>query len=211
MKISASELVKRSASQLLYKEIKRIEWQTNPRQIKGNEFADEVVKKEQASSEKRGIIALGEDLLFFCIDMVKDNLFVEIKMVESEENYEDWYLYSSIMQSTFYASLLQQVKTLDTPKFRKKEGYKQEIIQVPSRFRFELWFGQYQKYEILPNKKVLNHYLYKAKLVKSCVENKDFDACRLFDAKFKHKEFSILKPKYKEILPEKTGERLLVI
>lgn len=38
MKISASELVKRSASQLLYKEIKRIEWQATPRQYEGNKY-----------------------------------------------------------------------------------------------------------------------------------------------------------------------------
>lgn len=199
MNISASELVKRSASQLLYKEIKRVEWQATPRQRKGNKYADEVVEKEQASSEKRGIINLGDDLLFFCIDLVKDDLFVEIKMIEDEDNYEDWYLYSSIMQSTFYASLLQQVKTLDTPKFRRKEGFKQEVIKVPSKFKFELWFGEYQKYEITPNKEVLDHYLNKAKLIKSCIEEADFDTCRKFDAKFKHKEFSIFKPKYKKI------------
>lgn len=198
MKISASELVKRSAAQLLYKEIKRIEWQPTQRQFKGNKFADKIVEKEKASSEKRGIINLGEDLLFFCIDLVKDDLFVEIKMVENENNYEDWYLYSSIIQSTFYASLLQQVKILDTPKFRKKEGYKQEIIQIPSKFKFQLWFGN-KKYEIIPDKKVLNHYLDKAKLIKSCIETKDFDTCKKFDAKFKFKEFSIFKPKYKEI------------
>ena len=199
MNISASELVKRSASQLLYKEIKRIKWLATSRQLKGNKYADEVVEKEQASSEKRGIINLGDDLLFFCIDLVKDDLFVEIKMVEDENNYEDWYLYSSIMQSTFYASLLQQVKTLDTPKFRKKEGFKQEVIKVPSKFEFELWFGKHQKYEITPNKEVLDHYLNKAKLIKSCIEEVDFDTCRKFDAKFKHKEFSIFKPKYKKI------------
>ena len=84
MKISASELVKRSASQLLYKELKRIQWKTTPRQFKGNKYADEVVKKNEASAEKRGIINLDDDLLFFCIDLVKDNLFVEIKMVEDE-------------------------------------------------------------------------------------------------------------------------------
>lgn len=199
MKISASELVKRSASQLLYKELKRIEWKKTPRQYKGDRYAEKIVKKEQASSEKRGIINLGEDLLFFCIDLVKDNLFVEIKMIEDEDNYEDWYLYSSIMQSTFYASLLQQVKTLDTPKFRKKEGYKQEIINIPVNHRFELWFGKYQKYEIIPNKKVLNHYLNKAALIKSCIDDANFDKCRKFDAKYKFKEFSIYKPKYKKI------------
>jgi len=66
--------------------------------------------------------------LFFCIDLVKEDLFVEIKSIEDENNYEDWYLYSSVLQSTFYATLLKQVKSLDTPKFRKKEGYKQEHI-----------------------------------------------------------------------------------
>lgn len=199
MNISASELVKRSASQLLYKEIKRIKWQSTPRQLKGNEFADEIVKKEEASAEKRGVINLGEDLLFFCIDLVKDNLFVEIKMIEDENNYEDWYLYSSIMQSTFYATLLQQVKTLDTPKFRKKEGYKQEIIKVPKKHKFELWFGNNKKYKIFPNEKVLNHYLNKAKLIKSCIKTADFDSCREFDNIYKFKEFSIYKPKYKKL------------
>lgn len=199
MKFSASELVKRSAAQLLYKELKKIQWETTSRQLKGNEYANEIVKKNEASPEKRGIIELEEDLLFFCIDLVKDNKFVEIKMVEDENNYEDWYLYSSIMQSIFYASLLQKVKTLDTPKFRKKEGYKQEIIEVPKKFKFELWFGNNQKYNIFPNKKILNHYLNKAKLIKSCIKSKDFDSCKKFDLKFKHKEFSIFKPKYEEI------------
>lgn len=199
MKFSASELVKRSASQLLYKEIKRIQWQATLRQFEGNKYAEEIVLKEGASSEKRGIINLGEDLLFFCIDLVKDNLFVEIKMIKDENDYEDWYLYSSIMQSTFYATLLRQVKTLDTPKFRKKEGYLQEHISVPKNFKFELWFGNNQKYEIMPNEEVMNHYLNKAKLIKSCINEADFDTCREFDSKYKFKEFSIFKPKYKEI------------
>lgn len=197
MKFSASELVKRSASQLLYKELKKIEWNATPRQIKGNQYADEIVLKEEASSEKRGIINLGDDLLFFCIDMIKDNKFIEIKMVEDMNNYEDWYLYSSIIQSTFYSSLLELVKTLDTPKFRKKEGFKQEVIKVPNNFKFELWFGE-DKYDIYPNKKVLTHYLNKLQIVKSCIETKDFDTCREFDLKYKHKEFSIFKPKFKQ-------------
>ena len=196
MKISASELVKRSASQLLYKEIKRIQWQATPRQVKGNKYAEKITLKEEASAEKRGILNLGEDLLFFCIDLVKDNLFVEIKMVENENNYEDWYLYSSIMQSTFYASLLTKVKSLDTPKFRKKEGFKQEHISVPKDFIFELWFGDKQKYTILPNEEVLNHYLNKANLIKSCIDSADFDKCRDFDSKYKFKEFSIYKPQF---------------
>jgi hypothetical protein len=199
MKISASELVKRSASQLLYKEIKKIQWKSTDRQIKGNKYADEVVKKESASQEKRGIINLGEDLLFFCIDLVKDNKFVEIKMIEDENNYENWYFYLSIIQSTFYCTLLTQVKTLDTPKFRKKEGFKQEIITVPENFKFELWFGNNQKYQVFPNQLLMNHYLNKIKVIKEGIQNVNFDNCREFDAKFKFKEFSIFKPKYKKL------------
>lgn len=195
MKISASELVKRSASQLLYKEIKKINYKVTPNQLKGNKYADEIVLKEKASSEKRGIIPLGNDLLFFCVDLVKDDKFVEIKMVENEDTVEDWYLYSSIMQSTFYATLLSKVKTLDTPKFRKKEGFKQEILFIPDKYNFELWFGN-KKYKIYQNNKITEFYLNKAKLVSESIVNADFDACRLFDSKYKFKEYSIFKPKY---------------
>lgn len=202
MKFSASELVKRSASQLLFKELKSLYWQksakVSPRQIKGNEFADEIVFKEEAAAEKRGVLAIDDDLIFFCVDMVKDKSFIEIKMVDNEDEYEDWYLKSSIMQSAFYATLLTQVKTLDTPKFKKKEGYKQEVIAIPSDFDFQLWFGK-QKFKVYPNVKILNHYLKKIELINNSIPTKDYDSCRIFDLKYKHKEFDIFKPKYVKI------------
>lgn len=199
MKYSASELVKRSASQLLYKTLKKIDYKPTQRQLKGNQYADEIVFKNQASSEKRGVVELGNDLLFFCVDLVKDNKFVEIKMIEDENDWEDWYLYSSIMQSTFYASLLQLVKSLDTPKFRKKEGFSQEIINVPNNFQFELWFGKNHKYKIYPNEKILNHYLDKIEIVNEGIRTRNYDDCKRFDYKYKFKEFNIFRPKYIEI------------
>ncbi len=194
MNISTSELVKRSASQLLYNKIKKVEHKPTEKQVKGSLHSQEVCKKLEASSEKRGIKEINGCLFFFCIDLVKDNNFVEVKMVE--DKYEDWYLHSAILQSTLYASLLSKVKTLDTPEFRKKEGYKQEILEVPNKFNFELWFGS-QKYKIYQNDEILNHYINKASLIKSCLPTKDFDSCRLFDSEFKHREFEIFKPKYK--------------
>lgn len=199
MNISASEIVKRSASQLLYKELKKIEWQTTPRQYEGNRFADEVVKKEEGSSEKRGIINLGEDLLFFCIDMVKDNKLIEIKMIEDEDNYYKWYLDVSLLQSTYYATLATKTKVLDTPKFRKKEGYSQEIIEIPNNFTFELWFGKYQKYQVYPNEVIYQHYIEKINVIKKGILKKSFEECRLFDSKYKFKEFDIYMPKYDRI------------
>jgi hypothetical protein len=198
MKFSASELVKRSASQLLYKEIKKIEFEATPRQYRGNTYADEVVKKEEASAEKRGIVTINDDLLFFCIDMVKKNKFVEIKMVEDMETVEDWYLNSSILQSTLYATLLTKVKTLDTPKFRKKEGYKQEVLVMPDKWGFELWFGT-DKYQIFPDERIYEHYINKMQVIKDGVKSGSYDNCRVLDAKYKFKEFSIYKPKFKEL------------
>lgn len=203
MKFSASELVKRSASQLLYKEIKKIEWQTTKRQFKGNAYAEEVVLKEEASAEKRGVVKIDDDLLFFCIDMVTPTTFVEIKMVEDEDKVEEWYLLSSIMQSAFYATLLTKVKTLDTPKFRKKEGYQQEVILVNSP-KFELWFGK-RRFKIYPDERIYEHYVSKLKLVKSCISPINFDECRVFDDKYKHKEFTIFHPEFQEYRLLKTN------
>jgi len=198
MKFSASELVKRSASQLLYKELKKLEWKTTPGQIKGDMYAEEIVKKEEGSAEKRGIIKLqDDDLLFFCIDMVKDNLLIEIKSLQDEKEFEDWYLHSSIIQSTFYSTMATKVSSLDTPKFRKKEGYQQEIISVPSNFEFQLWFGNDRKFKIFPDERIYQHYLNKIKIIKEGIVSNNFDNCRKFDQEYKFKEFSIYKPKYK--------------
>ncbi len=198
MNISASELVKRSASQLLFKELKRLQWIPTERQLRGNAYADSVVLKEEASSEKRGMVKIDDDLLFFCIDLVKDDKFVEIKMVENQNNYEPWYLFSSIVQSTFYATLLTQVKSLNTPSFRKKEGYRQEVIDIPENFKFELWFGE-EKYQVYPNERIMNHYFEKARIIKSSVETMDYDTCKKFDSVYKFNEFKIFKPLYTPI------------
>lgn len=196
MKFSASELVKRSASQLLYKELKKIQWAKTPRQFQGNQFAEEIVLKEHGSSEKRGIISIGEHALFFCVDMVKDNKLIEIKMVEDEDNYEEWYLQSSILQSTFYATLATKVKVLDTPKFRQKEGYAKEYMLVPEDFVFELWFGENQKYQVFPDENLYNHYINKLEIIAKGVESANWEEARLFDFKYKFKEFKIFNPKF---------------
>jgi hypothetical protein len=120
-------------------------------------------------------------------------------MVDNMDDYPEWYLQSSILQATLYASLLQDVKTLDTPTFRRKEGFLQELVRVDNP-SYELWFGD-DKYAIYPNDKVKAHYLHKAEVVYGCIGAKlDYDTCRAFDAKYKHKEFKLLKPKFTKIL-----------
>lgn len=198
IKFSAAELVKKSASQITYFMMKKLQREVTERQFRGEKYADEIALREEASQEKRGIIQKDDFIIFFCIDIVKNkNIFIEVKMVE-DEHYEKWYLESSIVQSCLYATLLDEVKYLDTPKFRKKEGFKQEVIEVPSKKVFQLWFGN-EVYEVKPNRKVMVHYMQKAQAIVDSLSKKSFDICREFDAKYKHKEFQILTPKYKHI------------
>lgn len=192
---SASLLVMQSASQLLYLSLYKIEKPVTPGQYMGNAYAHRIIDKEHGIAEKRGIVKVNDDLLFFSIDMVKDNKFIEIKMVRQ---YQQWYLHNSIIQATLYASLLSLCETLDTPLFMQKIGVKQEIMKVPDKYTFELWFGD-QHFRVYKNKKILKHYFNKIKIISEGFANKSFNACRLFDAKFKHNEFSIYKPKYKSI------------
>lgn len=196
MNIGAAELVKRSASQLLYQILNNIKREVTPGQIEGDKHSQEVVKQESGYFEKRGIIPLGEDTLFFCIDMVKENKLIEIKHLRDENTYDSWYLEMSIMQSCFYATMATKVKTLDTPDFLKVNGVPNEIIDVPKPFEFELWFGNKRKYKIAPNEKVYNHYLNKIDIIKKGVLSKTYSGCKLFDAVYKFKEYSIYKPSH---------------
>lgn len=198
MNFSASELVKRSSSQLVYKTLRSLNWKASKKQLEGNVYAEEVAQKEGGSPEKRGAITIDDNVLFFCVDLVKDNKYIEIKMVDNIETCESWFLESSILQATFYASLVSKVDKLYTPKFRIKEGYQQEVINVSINPVFELWFGP-DKYEVYPNEELYNHYINKAKLIVDCIGYADYNRCRGFDFKFKHKEFEIFKPKYKKI------------
>lgn len=196
MNFSASDLIKKSAAQLLYIRLNNISRFPTQQQLEGNTYAQIITDKLGASAEKRGIFSIEDINIYFCIDLVKDNTFAEIKHVIGK--YEDWYLQGSIMQATLYASLLSKVNTLDTPDFRIREGYKQEVISVPKRYNYELWFGD-EVYKVKPNKAILEHYINKAKLIKNSIETLNYRACREFDKEYKFKEFQILKPYYKHV------------
>lgn len=203
MNFSAAQLVKQSASQILYYIITKSSRPVTEAQINGNAYATNLTKNLGYCSEKRGIVTYKDHKIYFCVDAVHEDNYIEIKQVSDQNNYQEWYLESSIMQATLYASLLNKVKTLDTPEFRLKEGYQQEVIKVHDPFKFYLYFGT-DKILVEPNKKILNHYLIKACLIANCVKEKNFELCRVFDAEFKHKEFIMYKPNFTfvEKIPE---------
>lgn len=196
MNFSASDLVKRSASQITFLYLKSINRPATEAQIRGNDYGEKLTKELGGSYEKRGVIKVDDNLLFFCIDFVKPPIFAEIKMVVGE--YESWYLESSILQSVFYASLLEKVSVLSTPTFRMREGYKQEIITVPPNWEYQLWFGE-DRYRTPPNSSVYNHYIEKLKIIDLCIKDQSYDLARYFDAVHKFREFKHLKPKYDKI------------
>jgi hypothetical protein len=198
MKFSASNLVKRSASQYLYMELNKVVPIPTQGQISGNEYANGIIKQKKACSEKRGIINYEDMTLYFCIDMVNGTTFTEIKQVINMDNYPEWFLQSSILQAVYYATLISKVNILDTPYFMIKQGYENEIITVPKSFNFELWFGTHV-YQIFPNELVYKHYLQKMETIFKGINIINYDECREFDRMYKHKEFSIFKPEYKLI------------
>ena len=200
MNFSAAELVKRSAAQLLLFAIKAKNYKPTAGQLKGNSYAEKVVEKEGGSAERRGTVAIDNNkLIFFCVDLVQNNKFIEIKHIDPERSLEEWYLQSSLLQSAFYAALLEDVDVLFTPKFKRKEGYKQEVTPVPTLKTFELWFGN-EKYQVFPNQTLKQHYINKAKLLEEALAIESFDMCREFDTEFKHKEYDIFKPKFTVIV-----------
>lgn len=200
MNWSASNLVKQSAAQIAYLAFKQQEAKKTPRMYKGDNHAEKIVKKEEACSELRGTVYIPEGVLYFCIDMFKDNIATEIKMVEGVP--EDWYFNSSLLQCTFYAELLKEVIYLDTPTFRKKEGYPDQLIEIYQPIEYRLLFGK-ELYKVEASPSVKDFYLQKLSIVHDTLMADKFDLlkCKQFDAKYKHKEFNFLKShiKYKQI------------
>jgi hypothetical protein len=196
MNFSASLLVKKSASQLLYFVLRKETYKVTPMQLTGEKYSLDIVKKNRASTEKRGILSINDHTLYFCIDYLKDNKLVEIKKVDDMSNYKDWYLEMSLVQSSFYHTLATKIKTLNTPTFMLKEGYKNKIVEVPFPFEFELWFGK-DKYNVSSNDKLFKHYVKKMNVIAKGLKKKSFTEVREFDKKYKFKEFQIFKPKYK--------------
>lgn len=200
MKFSASKLVKTSASQAVYYELRNMSIKATGRQLAGNKYAEKVARDEgipTAAEERRGIIQLDDSTLFFCIDAVKDGSPVEIKMVDYDRATPKWYLESSLLQASFYAALLSKVEYLDTPKFRTKQGVPYSRTDVPTK-QFQLWFGN-DRYVVEPNHNLVDHYFEKAEVIAYCVGHADYAEAREFDEEFKHQEFGKFKINYGRI------------
>ena len=211
MKYSASDLVKRSAAQIIYLKDK-LDSILSRRMLNGEAYQSKIVKDESLSNtvademrgcytyidKKEGEIFNDESVeIFFCIDMIKNGCFYEIKSVLDEDGnetteYPDWYLNSSLLQCAFYKSLLLRMNgnKLFTPKFRVREGYKKSAMDVDVNAPYYLIFGTIGTWEVVVNDPdaIIDFFKNKIHYIRG-----GYTWARDFDGQYKRKEFDLLK------------------
>lgn len=199
MRYSAADLVKRSCAQLVYfKNYK--EDVLSQRALNGEEYQSKIVKDESLANtvadEMRGCYSYDDIEIFFCIDMIKNGEFYEIKSIQDDDGnetleYPEWYLNSSLLQCAFYKSLLMEMNgnKLYTPKFRLKEGYKMSCVEINNNANYYLKFGGVGvwKIDVVNPTDIIDFYKNKIAHIT------DYDDARAFDREFKWKEFEVLK------------------
>ena len=151
-----------------------------------------------------GCYTYGDTAIYFCIDIVREDCFVEVKSVLNENRedcltYPTWYFEQSILQCAIYKALLMNMdgNTLVTPKFRLDAGYADRSIEVNKSMPYTLQFGGVGNYvvNVKDDTRLINFLKDKIKALK------DYDTATAFDAKYKHREFDLLKDcfTYKQI------------
>lgn len=202
MEYSAAELIKRSAAQLVYYRIHGIKPTPTANVLAGEMFQNAVYNKflnagEPAHEEMCGCYSTNKDNIWFSIDLVAPNLgFFEIKSIlDSDGNqttrYPLWYLYASLVQCAVYKALVLETKgcMLETARFKQALGAKKKRIRAKKKLDYFLIFGNDELYRIeVKDSKALIQYL-----IAKIDSLTDYNTAREFDAKYKHREFDMLK------------------
>lgn len=196
MNYSASELVKRSAAQLLYlRTHNNIQQTMTQRAIMGEEYQHNYVSSERSCNdtvyeEMAGCYRSGGDTIFFSVDMVKNGTCYEIKSVSNDIPLEDWYLKSSVLQCAFYKSLIANMNTniLRTAKFMLRNGSPYKEVYVDRQRPYHLILGNVGEWQvdIVNDGVILDFYLNKIAHLDS------YDSARKFDSMYKHREYEAL-------------------
>lgn len=136
--------------------------------------------------ELRGTYIQDNICVNFSNDIVCKGKIIEVKSVNREV--EDWYFKSSLLQCAVYKSLLlKSNKKLITAKFFADLGNPIVETNVNDNIHYILYFGE-DKYEINVNNPdyICEFLINKAK------STFDWNTAKLFDLKFKYKEFETL-------------------
>jgi len=191
IKFSASDLVKKSASQILFTRGKS--QIVSDQMLKGEQFQkDTFISKGGVAEELRGKYLQDNFIIYFCNDMLKDKAMWEIKSVNDPINYPQWYLNSSLLQVAFYKSLLMNSDgVLSTPQFRIDQGYEKQEVIVNKNIDYYLLFDKQEfKVDVLNDKEIILYFMEKAQSTLNWDDAKSFDSITRF------KEFDILRDSF---------------
>ena len=185
MFISASQLIKCSAAQLLYKRDKPRPAQT-PAQAKGNSYSEKVSVSEYL--EMGGVFKYSDIEIHFSIDEVQKKkgriYLVEHKMVSGD--YEIWYLLNSIIQTALYGSLAQYCTSLKQARWAPNFELEPRILDLDKPCYSRLNFGGTLYRVTFDATQVIRFFLTKARA------SKNWNTAKAFDATWKFKEWSWL-------------------
>jgi hypothetical protein len=198
--LSASQLIKSSLAQMVYLTKRRIQKPVTKAQIEGNKYAEQVSKG--LPQELRGTVRYDMFTIFFCLDALGGDTAMEIKNVEGE--YEDWYFKSSLIQTSLYFSLLDKVSYLDTPAFRRKEGYDEIFVDLKENpiHHYHLLFGEHFVLSVSKNEDVYKHYIRKAYMFCEAMAHDWEEAmytAKKWDSKYKFKELDLFTVDYEKL------------
>lgn len=192
--ISAAQLCKKSARQILYLQYRPQVNIVTPEQYAGIKYQKTATKSKY--QEMCGTYHVKDTNVYFSWDEVQVTsggklMFIEHKQVSSD--YEKWYLHNSMLQTALYAALTVNTPVFKTAKFYQKLGNKEyELFRQGYSSQFYLKFGKTTyKCKLINSAKLLNFIKKKVQALVS------WDDATSFDAKWKHKEYEQLKEYFK--------------
>lgn len=189
--ISAAELVKSSLAQmvyLMYNEDKRF---VTDRQLQGVEYQKSFKFEYE---EMRGSYKPSLFYMNFSIDGIDKNTAYEVKMINPEAPV--WLFKMSVLQSSFYYTLIKHVSYLKTATFHVKAGNEPQTIYLNNYpiDKFILIYGT-KRYEISMCDELFDFYINKLKYLETCIMlndiSKSIEMARQWDIQFKKKEIDL--------------------
>lgn len=198
---SAKDLLNRSCKQLkFFIENPKAKPKPTVDQYNGIDYQHQIATSVDGlvGEEMGNYIEFDNIIVYFSNDIVTTSEIIEVKNINKEKPVAEYYRNNSILQSAVYYALTQECnRFLRTSAFHVNSGHDYKTAVLNRDFKYKLYFGN-EKYEILlTNRSKLITFLKTKALY--CL---DWNKAKLFDEKYKRKEFEILKDcfKYKKII-----------
>lgn len=194
---SAKDLLTRSCMQLkMFLDKPELRPQPTLAQYSGVDYQHQLIETipDVIGEEMGNFIVFDNVRIYFSNDIITKNGIIEVKYVDKTKEVPEWYFNNSILQCAVYKALTVECKNeLRTAAFHIKSGNIMQNHKFNNdMFEYILYFGN-EKYKVeLTNQEKLIKFL-KFK-VQHCLT---WDNAKLFDGKYKRREFELLKNCFK--------------